>query len=42
MSTFRTRNKLFNTLDNYSFNSLSNSNRLNLTTFKVNKKKKIF
>ena len=40
MSTFRTRNKLFNTLDNYSFNSLSNSNRLNLTTFKVNKKKK--
>ena len=40
MSTFRTRNILLNTIDKYSFNSYTNRNRLNLTTFKVDKKKK--
>ena len=40
MTTFRSRNILLSSVDKYSFSSLTNRNRLNLTTLKIDKRKK--
>ena len=42
MSIFRSRNIFSNTLDKNSFNSITFRKELNLTTYRVDKKKKIF
>jgi hypothetical protein len=41
MSIFRSRNYLSNTIDKNSFNSMTFRKELNLTTFRVDQKKKI-
>ena len=42
MSIFRSRNNFSNTIDKNSFNSMTFRKELNLTTFRINDKKKYF